>query len=97
MVHNRLWVMLALCAQILYLLWRWHRFLTLTSTYYVSVPFIACETMVIVTGSSVTFFMIWNQLERPQLRLRDLEGLDMEDYPTVDVMIPCYNEPLQVC
>jgi len=44
----------------------------------------------------MTYFMIWYQVERPKLSLKNLNGISEEDFPTVDVFIPVYNEPLQV-
>jgi len=48
------------------------------------------------SGSFMTYFMIWYQVERPKLSLKNLNGISEEDFPTVDVFIPVYNEPLQV-
>jgi len=94
-IHDRTWVVLTECAQIFYLLWRWHRFFKYPSSYWISVPMIVSETLIMVGGSFITYFLVWNQIERPQLRLHDLK-IAKEDYPTVDVMIPCYNEPVEV-
>lgn len=94
-LHDRTWVVLAQSAQILYLIWRWHRFFTLPSTYWISIPFIVSETLIIAGGSFITYFLVWNQVTRPKLRMRNLK-LALSEYPTVDVMIPCYNEPVEV-
>jgi len=94
-VHDRFWVVMAQTAQIFYLIWRWHRFFTLPSSYWISIPFIVSETLIVMGGSFITYFMVWNQINRPKLRLNELP-LAPKEYPTVDVMIPCYNEPVEV-
>lgn len=93
--HDRSWVVLAQLAQLFYLYWRWQRFVTTRSTFIVSLPLIISETLVVVCGSFITYFLIFNQCDRPKLRLSKL-GIPREDMPTVDIMIPCYNEPVKV-
>ena len=39
-------------------------------------------------------FQLLMPIKRAPIRLNTL--LDPKDYPTVDVMIPCYNEPVEV-
>jgi len=75
--------------------WRWYRFLTTPSSYGLSIPFIIAETLIVTCGSFITYFVTWNQMERPQLRLADLK-IPLKDYPTIDIMVPCYNEPVEV-
>ena len=94
-LHHRLLVILAQAAQLIYVHWRWYHFLSEESTWFLSFPFIISETLIVVFGSFITYFMVWNQVERPKLRLNDLK-LQWKDLPTVDVMIPCYNEPVEV-
>lgn len=95
MLYDRGMVILAQAAQCFYLLWRWHRFLTNDSTLVLSLPFILSETLIVVGGAFITYFMVWFNFTRPKLRLSDMK-MDRKDLPTVDVMIPCYNEPVNV-
>jgi hypothetical protein len=94
-IFDRFWVIMAQLAQLAYLGWRWHRFLTNQSTLIFSLPFIISETMIVLGGSFITYFMVWNQVSRPKLRLKDLR-IPRRDLPKVDIMIPCYNEPVEV-
>jgi cellulose synthase (UDP-forming) len=92
---DRSCVVLAQSLQLLYLLWRWHRFCTTNSTWALSSIFIVMETMIVFFGSLVTYFLVWNQTQRPKLRLENMK-MDIETLPTIDVMIPCYNEPVDI-
>jgi hypothetical protein len=94
-LFDRTVVVLAQTAQILYLTWRWYHFVTTKSTLPFSLPFIISETLIVFGGSFITYFMVWNQVRRPKLRLHDLK-IERRELPTVDVMIPCYNEPVEV-
>ena len=94
-IHDRAFVVAAQLAQLCYLTWRWYYFLITPSTLYVSLPFIIAETMIVLGGSFITYFLVWNQCRRPKLRLVDLK-LERRELPTVDVMIPCYNEPVEI-
>jgi len=49
----------------------------------------------VACGAFITYFLVWNQCTRPELRLNKMR-MDPKDYPTVDVMIPCYNEPIDI-
>lgn len=40
--------------------------------------------------------MIWHRMLRPRKRLAYMNMPDAEK-PTVDVLIPCYTEPIEVC
>ena len=93
---SRLVVILAQSAQIFYLYWRWLTFCNSDdTTLFLSLPLIIAETLIVVCGSFITYVLLWNQIERPKLRLNDL-SISKKDLPTVDVLIPCYNEPVQV-
>lgn len=92
---DRTFVVLAQSAQLMYLLWRWQRFCTVKSTLIFSLPFILSETFIVLGGAFITYFMVWNQIDRPKLRLVDMK-IDRKQLPSVDVMIPCYNEPVEV-
>lgn len=92
---DRSFVVAAQIAQLCYLTWRWYYFSVTKSTLYVSLPFILSETFIVLGGSFITYFLVWNQCRRPKLRLVDLK-VERQELPTVDVMIPCYNEPVEV-
>ncbi len=92
---DRSFVIAAQLAQLCYLTWRWYYFSITPSTLYVSLPFIISETFIVLGGSFITYFLVWNQCRRPKLRLLDLK-LERKELPTVDIMIPCYNEPVEV-
>lgn len=47
------------------------------------------------TGLFISYFMIWHRMLRPRKRLAAMNIADA-DKPTVDVLIPCYTEPLEV-
>lgn len=94
-IFERTFVVLAQLAQLAYLSWRWYHFCITKSTLYVSLPFIISETLIVLGGSFITYFLVWNQCKRPKLRLVDLK-LERKELPTVDVMIPCYNEPVEI-
>ena len=84
----------ALC-QVVYLYWRWSHFVAQKSVLILSIPFVLSETLHILFGSFITYFVIWNQVRRPTIRLADL-CIPHESLPTVDIMIPCFNEPVEV-
>lgn len=92
---DRSFVVAAQIAQLCYLTWRWYYFSITKSTLYVSLPFILSETFIVLGGSFITYFLVWNQCRRPKLRLVDLK-LERKELPTIDIMIPCYNEPVEV-
>lgn len=88
-------VVLTIICQLVYLTWRWQRFLTSESTYWISVPFIVSETLIVFCGSFITYFLIWFQSSRENMRLSTMD-IPVSEYPTVDIMIPCYNEPVEI-
>ena len=94
-IFDRFCVILAQSLQIMYLIWRWHRFCTTDSTWALSSIFIVMETLIVFFGSLITYFIVWNQSVRPKLRLEYMK-LNMEKLPTIDIMIPCYNEPVDI-
>jgi len=91
----RLMVILAQASQILYLSWRWCTFVSQESTWALSFPLIIAESLIVMCGSFITYVLLWNQIECPKLRLNVLP-ITTKDLPSVDVMIPCYNEPVEV-
>jgi len=88
-------MLFCVCGLYILQMWRWHRFLSTPSSYFISIPFIVAETLVVCCGSCVTYFAVWNQVDRPKLHLADLR-IPVNDYPTVDIMVPCYYEPVEV-
>lgn len=46
-------------------------------------------------GLFISYFMIWHRILRPRKRLSDMPISDAEK-PTVDVLIPCYTEPVEI-
>ncbi len=46
-------------------------------------------------GLFISYFMIWHRMLRPMKRLSNMNIADA-DKPTVDVLIPCYTEPIEV-
>jgi cellulose synthase/poly-beta-1,6-N-acetylglucosamine synthase-like glycosyltransferase len=51
--------------------------------------------MMMTFSSSVLYSQVWQNLYRPAKRLRDL-GVPPAQWPSVDVLIPCYREPVSV-
>ena len=94
-LYERFVCLLAFTAMCVYLSWRWHAFVTLPSTYWISIPLVVSETLLVLPGLFITMFMIWHRIERPRKRLADM-NMKPADLPTVDVYIPCLNEPVDV-
>ncbi|MEL7006764.1 MAG: cellulose synthase, partial [Bacteroidota bacterium] len=78
-----------------YLYWRSTQSLN-TDALWFSIPLLFAEIYMYVGG--VIFLLgLWKPIER---RVKDLSGLipslSEPDYPTVDVFITCYNEPVEI-
>ncbi|MEO1523149.1 MAG: glycosyltransferase family 2 protein, partial [Cyanobacteria bacterium J06633_2] len=78
-----------------YLYWRSTQSLN-TDALWFSIPLLFAEIYMYVGG--VIFLLgLWKPIER---RVKDLSGLipslSESDYPTVDVFITCYNEPVEI-
>lgn len=95
MVYERSVVVLGAIAMAIYLYWRTNNFLTKPSDYYISIPLFLSEVLLILPGLGISYFIIWHRIHRPSKRLADMTLTDAE-LPTVDLMMPCYNEPFDV-
>jgi len=93
--YERAICMCAVIAMCVYLQWRMRVFISAPSTYWVSIPLIISEFLLIIPGLSISYFIIWHRIERPRKRMVQL-GLPLKSYPTVDVFIPCYKEPVEI-
>lgn len=95
MIYERSVVVLGAIAMAIYLYWRVQNFLTKPSDYYISIPLLLSETALILPGLGISYFIIWHRIHRPAKRLSDMNMPDAE-LPTVDLMMPCLNEPADV-
>lgn len=95
MVYERTVCLMAFCTMVGYLVWRWRSFVTKPSSYWISAPLILSETALIIPGFFITSFIIWHRIRRPMKRMADIP-VDISEYPTVDIFIPCLNEPAEV-
>ena len=62
---------------------------------YSSLPFVICEGCLILLGSGAFYLQISFYQRRKTTRLNDL-GINRDRWPKVDVMIPCFREPVEV-
>ena len=94
-LYDRVLVFVAILAMVRYVIWRWRLFFTKDSDWIVSCPLIISETTLIFLGLGISYFLILHRIYRPQRRLREM-GIPREDYPSVDIFIPCLNEPVEI-
>lgn len=94
-IYERVIVFLSFTAMIIYMTWRWRCFLTRPSTLWISLPLIVSETLLVFPGLFISYFMILHRIHRPMKRLADMKFTPSQ-LPTVDVFIPCLNEPAEV-
>jgi len=85
----------ALAAMCVYLQWRVRVFLMFPSTYWISIPLLVSEFLLILPGLFISYFIIWHRILRPLRRMGDL-NIPKAKYPGVDVLIPCYKEPVEI-
>jgi len=95
-MYEKVIVSLAFIFMISYMVARWYYMFTLESTYYVSIPLLIVETSLVVPGMFISYFCIWNKRERPRKQLSKMEKIKKFEYPTVDIFIPCLNEPVDI-
>lgn len=93
--YERSVVCLSFLAMSIYMGWRWSAFVTHPSSYWISAPLILAETSLVIPGLFISYFMIWHRILRPRKRLSNMPLSDAEK-PTIDVMIPCYTEPVEI-
>ena len=60
-----------------------------------SIPFVLSEGALLLLGSAAFYLQLAFYQRRPRARLRDL-GVNPDRWPTVDVMVPCFKEPIAV-
>lgn len=94
-LYERTVVVLSFVAMLVYMGWRWSAFVQKPSSYWISAPLIFAETSLVIPGLFISYFMIWHRMLRPRKRLSYMNLPDAEK-PTVDVLIPCYTEPIEV-
>jgi hypothetical protein len=93
--YERTICLLAFAAMTVYLVWRWRRFVSVPSTYWISLPLVVSETALILPGLFISYFIVWHRMMRPVKRLADMK-LKESELPAVDIFIPCLNEPVEV-
>lgn len=74
---------------------RWYSFFTRPSTTPVSLIVLSAQTYFILVANAITSFVVLHRIRRPERRLEEM-GLPVDELPTVDVLIPCLNEPVEV-
>ncbi|KAL4547939.1 hypothetical protein Ndes2526B_g07156 [Nannochloris sp. 'desiccata'] len=87
---------LALVGQIcalVYIVWRALRTLRPGYGYIYSMTFWCAEFATFLLGN-IFILSLWNQIERPDRPLQNM--LTLDEFPSVDVLIPCYMEPVEV-
>jgi len=94
--YERVIVILAFLAMMNYIIARWIYMFTIPSHLWASIPMLLIETVLVVPGLYVSYFLLWNRRDRPSKNLEDFATLMPNDYPTVDVLIPCLNEPVEI-
>jgi cellulose synthase/poly-beta-1,6-N-acetylglucosamine synthase-like glycosyltransferase len=60
-----------------------------------SIPFALSESILVLLGSAAIYLQVAFNQPRTHSRLRGI-GVQEDSWPTVDVMIPCYTEPIAV-
>jgi hypothetical protein len=93
--YERLVAMVCAGVTVVYLLLKWYTFLTAPSTLWVSLPLILSQTYFSVVSNTIVCFIVFHRMRRVKRRLPEL-GLAPSELPTVDVLIPCLNEPVEV-
>lgn len=94
-LYDRVLVLVAVLSMVRYVTWRWRLFLTKESDWIVSLPLIISESTLIFLGLGISYFLILHRIYRPQRRLKEM-GIPREEYPSVDIFIPCLNEPVEI-
>lgn len=92
-IITRILAVLAFCAALRYVVWRWRR--VIDTSYWFSLPFVISEGCLILLGSTAFYFQICKYKRRQKAQLKDLK-IAPERWPRVDVMIPCFREPVEV-
>ncbi len=60
-----------------------------------SIPFVLSEGTLLLLGSAAFYLQLAFYQRRERARMRDL-GVNQDRWPTVDVMVPCFKEPIAV-
>lgn len=78
-----------------YLSWRWTQSLN-TEALWFAIPLICAETYMFF-GGVIFLTGLWRPLQRSVRSLNALlPPLSEADYPTIDIFITCYNEPVEI-
>ncbi len=78
-----------------YIFWRFNHSINFNALW-ISVPLLIAETYSFIGGAMFTIGL-WRPLEREVRSLDRLRpSLPVSEYPTVDVFITCYNEPVEM-
>ncbi|GAQ89401.1 cellulose synthase catalytic subunit [Klebsormidium nitens] len=79
---------------VIYIVWRAIRTFNIESLW-LSVPFYMAE-LVSFIPSFIFCLEVWCPAYRPPRNLSQMDGLTEADYPSVDIIIVCYSEPVDI-
>uniref|UniRef100_A0A7S2S9H6 Glycosyltransferase 2-like domain-containing protein n=2 Tax=Mucochytrium quahogii TaxID=96639 RepID=A0A7S2S9H6_9STRA len=92
---RRILAVLCIMTLLNYLCFRTYNLISFEATRWVSVSFFVLE-LICVTGISQTLLVLWYDVGHVESRRMNNMPLCIREFPTVDVLVPCYGEPMEI-